>query len=138
MQEHDEWLRIAKEDLLMAKLALPNELFSSLAYHCQQCAEKALKGYLAFKGHEVIKTHDLVKLIVLCSKFDKAFEKNYDLAEQLNPFSTRFRYPTEFDIPDLADSKLAVKHAQSILNFVLKKISEPLTGQKNIFNELKK
>jgi HEPN domain-containing protein len=133
MQEHESWLRIAKEDLLMAKLALPNELFSSLAYHCQQCAEKALKGYLAFKKQELIKSHDLVKLVVLCSKFDKTFEKNYVFAEQLNPFSTRFRYPSEFEVPDLADAKLAIKHAQSILNFVLKKISEPKTGQTNVF-----
>ena len=47
MLEHETWLKIAQEDLKMAKLALPNGLFSPLVYHCQQAAERTLKGYLA-------------------------------------------------------------------------------------------
>ena len=55
------------------------------------------------------------------------------MADYLNPYATRFRYPTEFEIPDLADSEQAIKHAENILRFVLKKVVEPETGQSKIF-----
>jgi len=133
MQEHERWLNIAIEDLNMAKLALTKELFSPLTYHCQQTAEKALKAYLIYNKQAVIKTHDLTQLLELCIKQDLNFKKLYEQSKQLNPFSSKFRYPTEYDIPDNADAKLAIKHAKYILTFVIKKISEPDTGQVNIF-----
>ena len=133
MQEHEGWLKIADEDFLLAKLAIKNELFSSVAYHCQQAAEKYLKGYLVFNKKKVIKTHDLTKLVVLCNYIDNDFSKLYVSSEKLNPFSTKFRYPTEFDIPDLETAKAAISNAKKIMNFVLKKISAPETGQTNIF-----
>ncbi|MFH1643637.1 MAG: HEPN domain-containing protein [bacterium] len=135
MQEHDKWLKIAKEDLAVAKLALPNELFSSVAYHCQQSAEKSLKAFLVFKDQEIIKTHDLYKNLEMCLKFDRNFDKLYSQIRYLNPFSTKFRYPTEFDIPEFDEAKLAIKYAKNILNFVLKKINEPETGQLDIFEK---
>lgn len=135
MQEHDKWLKISKEDLAMAKLALPNELFSSVAYHCQQSAEKSLKAYLVFKKQKTIKTHDLYRITEMCIKLDKNFDKLYQKIRYLNPFSTKFRYPTEFDIPDFDEAKLAIKYAKSIFKFVLKKIAEPETGQLDIFEK---
>lgn len=133
MQEHKRWLKIVDQDLKSAKGLLKIEIFSTATYHCQQAAEKALKAYLVFKNHTITKTHDLMRLIELCSKFDKTFEKLYDAAEHLNPFATKFRYPTEFDIPDFEDTKKAIQRTQKIVNFVLKKIAEPETGQKKLF-----
>lgn len=132
MQEHEKWLAIAKEDLGVAKLSLSAEYFSTIAYHCQQCAEKALKGYLSFKGEPITKTHDLGKALEQCIKFDKNFEKLYESIRELNPFSTKFRYPSEFDIPDLKDAQLAIKQAETVMKFVLKKISEPVSDQMRI------
>jgi len=133
MQEHDRWLKVVDRDLKSAKLLLKGEIFSTAVYHCQQATEKALKAYLAFKKHKIAKTHDLVKLVVLCSQFDKTFEKLYRDAGHLNPFATKFRYPTEFEIPDFEDTKNAIKQTQKIVNFVRKKIAEPVTGQKSLF-----
>jgi HEPN domain-containing protein len=135
MLEHEKWLRIAQEDLLAAKELIKVELFSTVTYHCQQSAEKALKGYLAFKNHEVLKSHDLNKLVGSCKKFDVLFDQLYDAANNLNPYLTRFRYPTEFDIPDFAESKQAIAYAQTVMKFVFKKISEKPTGQTDIFLE---
>jgi len=132
MQDHDKWLRIAQEDLLAAKGLMKLELFSAAVYHCQQSAEKSLKAYLVFKNHPVIRTHDLIKLLELCMSFDQQFRKKFDAADFINPFSSKFRYPTEFDIPDLADTTHAVKQAESIIKFVVKKIAEPQTGQTSI------
>lgn len=136
MQEHEKWLKIVHEDLTAAKALIKIELFSTVTYHCQQAAEKSLKAYLVFKKHPVIKTHDLVQLLELCMKFSNDFKMIYEPTKLLNPFSSKSRYPTEYDIPDLADSKLAIKHMQSIVNFVLKKIAAPEMGQTNIFNKL--
>ena len=133
MREHKKWLKIVEDDLRSSKGLLKIEVFSTATYHCQQAAEKVLKAYLVFKKHKVIKIHDLMQLIVLCCKFDKTFEKLYDDAERLNPFSTKFRYTTEFDIPDYADTKSAIGQAQRIVDFVLKKIEELETGQQKLF-----
>ena len=132
MQEHERWLRIAKEDLLAAKALIKAELFSSVVYHSQQSAEKSLKAFLAFKDHPITKTHDLIRLIELCMTFDQEFRSIFDAADYINPFATRFRYPTEFDIPDQKSAKLAIKHSEDVMKFVLKKISKSLIGQLEI------
>ena len=133
MQEHERWLKIVKEDLRVAKVLLEKEAFSTSTYHCQQAAEKALKAYLVFKKQEVIKTHDLMNLVIVCCRLNRSFKVLHDAAENLNPFATKFRYPTEFDITDYVDTKSAIKQAQKIVDFVLKKISEPETGQQKLF-----
>jgi HEPN domain-containing protein len=132
MQEHEKWLAKAQEDLGMARLGLPVGYFSSVAYHCQQAAEKSLKGYLCFRGESIIKTHDLVKSLEQCMKYDKDFQKLYGAIRELNPYATRFRYPSEFDIPDQDDAKIAIKHAELIIKSVLKKISVVPSGQMKI------
>ena len=134
MQEHEHWLKIANEDLKMAKLALSQELFSPLTYHCQQAAEKALKGDLIFKKQPIIKTHDLEKLLEICLNFDKNFIKLHPATSVLNPYSSKFRYPTEFDVPDKTDAKLAIKFTKTILQFVSKKIMHRKNDQTNIFD----
>ena len=133
MQNHKRWLKIANEDLFGAKTVLKVELFSLVTYLCQQSAEKSLKAYLIFNKTKIVRTHDLNSLIELCMGFDKNFEKIYDPAKLLNPFSDKFRYPTEYDVPDIAVAQEAIKNAQRILTFVVKKVSQPETGQKDIF-----
>jgi len=132
MQSHEQWLFVAIEDLKAARALLKVELFSSVAFHCQQCAEKALKGYLVFRQHSVRRTHDLIQLLELCLHFEKNFQNFLKDAENLNPFATKFRYPPEYDIPDYADAKEAVGQARRILQFVQEKISELGTGQMSL------
>lgn len=136
MLEHERWLKIVKEDLAAAKVLLKAELFSSVAYHSQQAAEKSLKAFLVFKNRPVIKTHDLLKLLELCIAIDRDFQKFCDAADYVNPFSTKFRYPDEYSIPDFEVAKLAIKNAQSIMVFVVKKIPTPGTeNQQDIFEK---
>lgn len=136
MLEHERWLRIVKEDLAAAKLLLKGELFSSVTYHSQQAAEKSLKAFLVFKNRPIIKTHDLLKLLELCISIDSDFKKQFDAADYVNPFATKFRYPDEYSIPDLNNAKLAIMHAQNIMTFVVKKISMHGTEeQRAVFEE---
>ncbi|MBX9830354.1 HEPN domain-containing protein [Candidatus Babeliales bacterium] len=123
MQSHELWLKIATEDLKAAYGLLDLELYSAVTYHCQQSAEKALKAYLAFKKNPIIKSHDLPQLIEYCMKFDKTFETILDAADILNPLSTRFRYPSEFEVPDFEDAYEVIKLAESVLTFASKKIT---------------
>lgn len=136
MQSHEAWLIIAREELLGAKALLRAKLFSTITYLCQQSAEKSLKAYLSFKKYDVIKTHDLLRLVEACMSFDRSFEEFYEPARQLNPFATRFRYPTEYDVPDLDYAIDLIKQAKKIMTFVAKKISDPKAGQLDIFEKI--
>jgi len=66
-----EWFDIAEMDIASAKYLqsihpIPVEI---ICYHCQQSAEKLLKGFLDFNKHEIIKTHDLIALNKLCIEY---------------------------------------------------------------------
>ena len=134
MLGHEEWIKVAKEDLLAAKGLIKIDLYSASVYHSQQSAEKTLKAYLIFKKHPIVKIHDLIKLLEMCMSFDAEFRNKFDAVDFLNPFASKFRYPTEFNLPELNDAKNAVKHAESIMLFVLRKITKPETGQKHILD----
>lgn len=133
MQEHEKWLKIVEDDLKSAKVLLEREVFSTATYHCQQAAEKALKAYLVFRDQKAKRIHDLIELTAMCCELDMEFKQLYDDVERLNPFATKFRYPSEFDIPDYNDTENAIKQAERIVSFVFKKIAVPNTGQLELF-----
>lgn len=69
MKPHEAWLYKAENDLKSARKLIENEpvLLDTAIYHTQQCAEKALKAYLAFKQQPVQRTHDVALLVELCA-----------------------------------------------------------------------
>ncbi len=126
MQKHEQWLLYAKEDLQASNVALLPEymMVRTAYYHAQQCAEKALKGYIAYKKEEPPKTHDLVKLLKLCSKYNQDFlVLNTDVYD-INPFSVASRYPEDaYMLPDSDHAKLIIDLSSKIFNFVSEQIS---------------
>lgn len=46
MQKSNNWIEFAREDLMAAKLVLPEGLYNQVCFHAQQCVEKALKAFL--------------------------------------------------------------------------------------------
>jgi len=122
MQNHEMWIKLAQEDLGAAKSLVKDGFHSSAMFHCQQSAEKALKGYLVSKKQPIKKTHNLVTLIELCMKIDTDFQYVLEQAGRLNPFSTRFRYPTEWEIPEESEALESISKAKDILKFTKKKI----------------
>jgi HEPN domain-containing protein len=125
---HEKWLSKSKNDLKSSNKLVKGEepVLDTAIYHTQQCAEKALKAFLAFKEHELIKTHDLVFLVDVCGEYDPEFANLTDDAEKLNPYSTLFRYPDIVLEPEEADVLEAIKMAQALLTFVEQKIAEHL------------
>ena len=69
---------------------LPTEI---ICYHCQQSAEKYLKGFLALRGEEIQKTHDLTRLNKGCQKYDKDFKQIEDDLLMLTDYAVNIRYP---------------------------------------------
>ncbi|GMO42217.1 MAG: HEPN domain-containing protein [Treponemataceae bacterium] len=119
-----EWLRYANNDLISAR-----HLFEDLypkqteisAYHCQQCAEKALKAFLFFNDIEPPRIHDLIRLCELCKNIDGEFSELDAYCKNLNPFGSEIRYPNELAADEYI-AKAAIDRAQKIYDFCTAKI----------------
>ncbi|MDZ7724629.1 MAG: HEPN domain-containing protein [candidate division KSB1 bacterium] len=116
-----EWFDIAKIDLSSANhlLTMHPRPIEIICYHCQQSAEKYLKGFLVLNNHEVLKTHDLVILNKLCSEYYVEFKIIEDECLRLTDYSVNVRYPYPFDLND-EDMNLALKDAKQVKDFVLR------------------
>ena len=82
-----KWLKKPRRDLLSAKrLARGKDpYFDTAIYHCQQTAEKAVKGWLVYHDKSLEKTHDLRLLVTLASEIEPRFAEWFDVAEQFLP-----------------------------------------------------
>ena len=104
-----EWLRISQNDLTSAQ-HLYNDLYPKqteiACYHSQQCAEKALKGYLVSKNVEPPYTHNLVELCQMCIKYEETFSDILDPCSDLNPYGVAVKYPNELAVDEVIAKKL--------------------------------
>ena len=124
-----EWLEYAKMDFITAEhlLTLRPLPLEIICFHCQQAAEKYLKGYLIFRGTiEPPKTHDLVLLRIDCMETDVRFDSISRACEVLTRYSIQPRYPNEMEITE-NDMQKALEYAKQIRD------SEPLV---ELYSEL--
>jgi len=120
------WLIKAKSDLESARiLATASQPHVDTAlYHCQQGAEKALKGFLVYK-ERFQKTHDLNSLISEASTLVSEFTTLQPEAARLTPYATEYRYPptvTAYIEPGMAAYHEAIADAGRVYDFVLSKL----------------
>lgn len=115
-----KWLTKARRDLLSARrLARGSEPYLDTAiYHCQQCAEKAIKGWLVYNDQSFEKTHDLRLLVTLASEIEPKFTEWFDVAEQVSPYAIAYRYPGETLEPTEDEFQQAFKAANRFYDFV--------------------
>ena len=128
MQEkHNAWLAKALSDLRSAKKLSKDddETLDTAAYHTQQCAEKTLKAFLAFKNQNIPYTHDLERLLLLCVKQDKSFEVLLNDALDLLPYATYSRYPDDRFSISKQEVLESIEKASTIFNFAKNKIETP-------------
>ena len=124
MPSYRGWLQKAKSDLLLAEKGIKDDdlTLDTAIYHTQQCAEKALKGFLVYQKKPLTRTHDLLKLLEMCCSIDSEFsELGMDTAV-LSPFAVEFRYPIDDEI--FIERKVvldAINRAKKVLAFVEKK-----------------
>ena len=113
-----EWLAYAEMDLTTAEFLLgmwPLPI-AIICYHCQQSAEKCLKGLMVLKNQTPSKTHDLPLLIDTCKEFFPEIMAVSEQCAALNPFSSQPRYPREILITE-RDMQTAIKNAKIVYAF---------------------
>ena len=99
--ESRAWFQKSANDLRGAEidLAAVPPLIEDALFHCQQAAEKAMKGFLT--AHETIfrKTHDLDELGQACEQIDPSLKTVLYSARDLTVFAWEFRYPGDSAVP---------------------------------------
>lgn len=115
------WFVKALSDLGAArKLASGPEVYLDAAiYHCQQAAEKAIKGFLTFHGERFEKVHNLPLLVAQAMTLEPTLNTGLDAAERLTPYATLFRYPGEILEPDPTEFTQALNDAEQLYAFIL-------------------
>jgi len=119
----EEWIIKSQSDLESAKILYrENGPTDSLCFHCQQAAEKTLKGFLIFKKNKCPKVHDLIYLLKLCKKIDKDFQNLEEGILFLNKYYIETRYPSEIIAYPKKECQKAIKFAEEITQFITNKI----------------
>jgi HEPN domain-containing protein len=115
------WLLKAAHDLSAARLLARSEqsILDMAIYHCQQAAEKALKGFLVYWDRHVEKTHLLGMLLEKAAEIEPCFITWEDAADRLTPYASAYPYPGTVQDPDVEEVDEALDDAASIVNQVL-------------------
>lgn len=93
-----EWLNQAEKDLqVIEKILDEKNLTNIIAFHSQQCIEKAFKSILFYYTDEIPRIHNLLKLYGMISEYEKI---NIDLKslERINETYTDSRYPSDLGL----------------------------------------
>jgi len=115
------WLTKAQHDLAAARKLSegPDRYLDVAVYHCQQAAEKALKGFLVFHDQPFEKTHDVEVLVTLAMQYDERLASWVEVATELTPYATEFRYPGMLLGPPQNEFEQALKGASGLYAFIL-------------------
>jgi HEPN domain-containing protein len=113
-----EWFYLAEADIDSAKLLkeMRPQHREIICYHCEQSAEKYLKGYLQSRDIMPPKTHELTNLRMLCIEIDANFNEISSECAYLTQFGVQPRYPNVMDFTDFHVER-ALVCAEKIKNF---------------------
>lgn len=93
-----DWIFHANLDFLAAQNLINDErCYAATTFHCQQCIEKALKGFMLFKINRLYDGHNLTWLCKQAITIDNRFTKYLADSVHLNKYYIETRYPA--DIP---------------------------------------
>jgi HEPN domain-containing protein len=114
------WMKKSLRDLeSAARLAEGDDpFFDTAIYHCQQSGEKAVKGYLAFMDHPLVRTHDVEELAEIALSYNPLFSRWIEAGKQLTPLATAYRYPAEELEPTVEKYQQAKEAADGIYDFI--------------------
>ncbi len=92
-----DWLYYAAIDLRAAKLLTDDErCYNVISFHCQQCIEKGIKGYLLWKRTRLYDGHNLPWLCKQAMMEDEHFRDFLPFSSKLNHYYIESRYPADF------------------------------------------
>ena len=116
-----QWIMRADDDLRLAEFIMSDSepVYWAVAFHAQQCAEKALKGLLTFHDVRAGKTHDISNLLKLSASVLDDLEQFKDRAGILTTYAVDSRYPLPHRDISKEDAAKAIGTARSIYEFIL-------------------
>jgi len=110
-----QWLESAKSDLSTIEAILSNDLLTHVvAFHAQQCVEKALKAVIEEYELSSKKIHDLVTLKNMIATVYE-FDFDEDMLGLLNKLYIDSRYPGDLGL--FPDGKPTTEDARGFFNF---------------------
>lgn len=118
------WLVKADHDLRAADMlrAADPPLGGDAAFHCQQAAEKALKGFLAWHGRTFRKTHNLGELGQAVAEISPELASLLRRGVALTDYAWKFRYPGEVEDPTPEEIERALALAREIYQAILTRL----------------
>jgi HEPN domain-containing protein len=119
-----EWLQKADEDLNFARSTLQqegNDFYAQICFHFHQAAEKYLKSYIVAYDLEFEKTHNLIRLLSICSSQISTVLSLMKECERLNTSYIDTRYPVHWPIDYTKEKALKLKDDAE-------KIAKTITG----------
>jgi HEPN domain-containing protein len=95
-------------------------------FHCQQAAEKAMKGFLALHDQPFPRTHELEKITPLCCEIDPSLERLLKEANTLSIYAVRFRYPGGPADPQGEETERCLALATRVFDEIQHRLTPPL------------
>ena len=110
------WLVRASSDVRAAEheLRATPPLLDDIVFHCQQTAEKSLKGLLTWHDRPFRKTHSIEELGEQCLQVDPTLKVLIDRAVPLTEYAWKFRYPGEPEEPSQQEAEEALATAREV------------------------
>ena len=122
------WLRKAQSDEKAMEASFQTGALDAACFHAQQAAEKYLKAFLTHATVTFPYTHNLAKLVDLCSGQDPSVRSLISCAELLTPYAVEARYDLDF-WPSVAATKRACSCARTVREFVVRRLPREVTCQ---------
>ena len=130
--ETREWMSKASDDLASARVLVVSGHLGNALFHCQQAAEKSLKGFLTYHQNPFRRTHDLGELGKACTAIDGSLAALVKQADALSGFAWKLRYPGSPYAPDLKEAETMLALADDIFREVQGRLPEQATvGNQN-------
>jgi HEPN domain-containing protein len=125
-QTTKDWLTAAEDDLLSAKKLVSEERLTNIvAFHCQQCLEKALKAIIEEQSLSSLKSHDLLRL---SDKANIQYTKiEFKILATINEVYIDARYPGDMGLmpngkPTISEVDNYIQFSETLFNRLKQKI----------------
>lgn len=129
VEETGAWFLRAEHDLRGARAVLDAQppLVDIALFHCQQAAEKAMKGFLTWHNEIFRRTHDLAEIGGQCAATDPSLEPLCQRAERLTVFATLLRYPGVPQEPPQEEGENALRLAREVYDTLLDRLPDEVS-----------
>lgn len=109
--EARRWFEFVENDLRTAEACLAAKpiLLGSAAYHCQQAAEKVIKGLLVAASRPFPKIHDIKDLADRAAPDYPSLVERMDALREVTPWGFAYRYPPEEEKTEEAPTEESVR-----------------------------